>query len=207
MSTVHTGLWGSNIIMTMLLGIMAATGLSILLTSVFPKADMLAFGWRYAFGAGALLAIFALYLRSQAVESGFFEEAKEHHGTARTVTKRQLTIIAVRILMLSLLTNVLYYTWVSFASSFAISGKGMDPNAAYIATFAAVPGGTAPYLHTWLSSVQLGWVFSLYIVVLAIATLVTIRFIPETAGIEMNEIPLPGEEAAAGEPVRADMWS
>jgi len=291
------GLWGSSIMMTMLLGIMAATALSILLTSVFPKAEMLEYGWRYAFAAGALLAIFALYLRSQAAESGFFVEAKATHGSARTVTKRQLTIIAVRILMLSLLTNVLYYTWVSFASSFAISGKGMDPNGAYIATFAAqtlafialpfmgwlsdrigrrrqltiwavavivvvfpisailtsepwtlfvsqgisllvwaiqssihstimaeqaptearatsvgiwtsvgaaLSGGTAPYLYTWLSSMQLGWVFSLYIVVLAIATLVTIRFIPETAGIEMNEIPLPGEQASSDAAASAD---
>ena len=145
------GLWGSSIMMTMLLGIMAATALSILLTSVFPKAEMLEYGWRYAFAAGALLAIFALYLRSQAAESGFFVEAKATHGSARTVTKRQLTIIAVRILMLSLLTNVLYYTWVSFASSFTISGKGMDPNGAYIATFAAQTWRSLP-CRSWAGS-------------------------------------------------------
>jgi MHS family alpha-ketoglutarate permease-like MFS transporter len=63
----------------------------------------------------------------------------------------------------------------------------------------AVSGGTVPYLYTWLSSMGLGWMFSLYIVVLAVATLVAIRFIPETAGIEMNKVPLPGEDASSDE--------
>lgn len=125
--------------MTMLLGVMAATAMSILLTSIISEDDMSEFGWRIGFAIGAVLAIFALFLRRQAEESGFFEEAKAAAGTAsvRVITRRQLVIIAVRILMLSLLTNVLYYTWVNFSSSFAISGKGMVPNGAYIATFCA----------------------------------------------------------------------
>ncbi|OOL32312.1 MFS transporter [Rhodococcus rhodochrous] len=288
------GLWGSSIMMTMLLGVMAATAMSILLTSIISEDDMSEFGWRIGFAIGAVLAIFALFLRRQAEESGFFEEAKAAAGTAsvRVITRRQLVIIAVRILMLSLLTNVLYYTWVNFSSSFAISGKGMDPNGAYIATFcaqilafialpfwgrlsdrigrrkqlvlwavavivvvfpinwvltsapwtlfvsqgiallvwgiqssihstvmseqsptearatsvgiwtsvgAALSGGTAPYLYAWLNSMDVGWIFSAYIVVLALVTLVAIRFIPETAGLEMDRIPLPGEEKVSSE--------
>ncbi|WP_367403267.1 MFS transporter [Kocuria marina] len=289
------GLWGSAIMMTMLLGVMAATALSILLTTVFTEEEMISYGWRVGFAVGAVLAIFALYLRRSAAESGFFEEAKAAAGTAaaRVITRRQLIIIAARILALSLLTNVLYYTWVNFASSFAISGKGMDPNGAYIATFgaqllafvalpfwgrlsdrigrrkqlnlwaiavivvvfpmnwiltaepwtlfvsqglallvwgiqssihstimseqsptearatsvgiwtsvgAALSGGTAPYLYTWLNSMDMGWVFSAYIIVLAVVTLIAVRFIPETAGIEMDRIPLPGEGTAPATP-------
>lgn len=69
---------------------------------------------------------------------------------------------------------------------------------------AAISGGTAPYLYTWLNSMQLGWVFSLYIVVLAVATLVTIRFIPETVGLEMSEIPLPGDDTPSSEAKTVD---
>ena len=58
---------------------------------------------------------------------------------------------------------------------------------------AALTGGTAPYLNTWLTGQGLGWVFSVYIIVLGIITLITLKFTPETNGIEMDEIPLPGE--------------
>lgn len=35
------------------------------------------------------------------------------------------------------------------------------------------------------------WVFSVYIITLALVTLVTLRFIPEAAGLRMDKIPLP----------------
>jgi MHS family alpha-ketoglutarate permease-like MFS transporter len=46
---------------------------------------------------------------------------------------------------------------------------------------------------------DVGWIFSAYIVVLALVTLVAVRFIPETAGLEMDRIPLPGEEKVSSE--------
>jgi MHS family alpha-ketoglutarate permease-like MFS transporter len=58
---------------------------------------------------------------------------------------------------------------------------------------AALTGGTAPYLNTWLTGLGLEWVFSAYIIALAVVTLITLRFIPETAGVPMDEIPMPGE--------------
>lgn len=285
------GLWGSSIMFTATLGVMVATGLGALLTSTLPEQAMADWGWRVAFFIGFILAIFALFIRKEASESEYFKEAKaEENATApRPATKRQISIIAVRIVMLSLLTQVLYYTWMSFFASYAISSKGMDENGAYLASLgaqlialivlplwgalsdkigrkkqlaywalavmvivfpiswvltdepwtlfvaqggalivwamqasihptilaeqapttarstsvgvwssvgAALAGGTAPYLNTWLTANDLGWVFSVYIIVLGVATLVTLKFIPDITGLEMDKIPLPNDPQA-----------
>lgn len=283
------GLWGSSIMVTVTLGVMAATALGALLTSVLADDAMNSWGWRVAFGIGAVLAIFALFIRRQAEESQFFEEAKAEEDTsaARQISRKHLAIIALRIVLLTSLTMVLYYTWMSFFSAYAISSKGMAEQGAYLASLgaqviaiivlplwgalsdrigrkrqmqlwalavmvivfpvswiltdepwtlflaqsialvvwamqasihstvmaeqaptearstsvgvwssvgAALTGGTAPYLNTWLTGMGLEWVFSAYIIVLAIVTLITLRFTPETAGLTMDEIPLPGEK-------------
>lgn len=280
------GLWGSSIMFTITVGVMAATLLGIILTAVLGKTEMNEWGWRIAFGIGAALALIALVIRRGASESHHFTSSNQSgDGTVKqTFTRRQMTIIAVRILLLSLLTQVLYYTWMSFFAAYAISSKGMDANGAYIASFlaqaialitlpfwghlsdrigrkkqltawaiaviiivfpvswiitdapwslfvaqgmalivwamqssifstviaeqapteiratsvgvwasvaAALAGGTAPYLNTWLTSIGMGWVFSVYIITLALVTIVTLRFIPETAGLRMDQIPLP----------------
>lgn len=282
------GLWGSSIMFTVTLGVAAATALGALLTSVLAPDAMQDWGWRIAFGIGALLALFAIYIRRQSSESTYFIEAKieGEANAARQISRRQLAVIAIRIVLLSSLTMVLYYTWMSFFSAYAISSKGMDEQGAYLASLgaqaialialplwgalsdrigrrkqlmiwalavmvivfpiswiltdepwtlfvaqsialviwaiqasihstvlaeqaptevrstsvgvwssvgAALTGGTAPYLNTWLSSNDMGWVFSVYIIVLAIITLATLRFTPETAGLEIDKIPLPGE--------------
>lgn len=282
------GLWGSSIMFTVTLGVMAATALGALLTSLLAPEPMNDWGWRIAFGIGAVLALAALFVRRKAEESQFFEEVKEEPASARTqVSRKHLTIIAIRIVLLTSLTMVLYYTWMSFFSAYAISSKGMDENGAYLASLgaqiialialplwgalsdrigrkrqlkiwslavmvvvfpvswlltdepwtlfiaqslalivwaaqasihstvmaeqaptearstsvgvwssvgAALTGGTAPYLNTWLTGQGLEWVFSVYIIALAVVTLITLRFIPETAGVPMDEIPMPGDD-------------
>lgn len=283
------GLWGSSIMVTITIGVMAATGLAAILTSVLPEDAMDSWGWRIAFGIGAVLALFALLVRRKAEESEIFEEGKmsDAQSTAPRASRRQLAVIALRIVLLSALTMVLYYSWVSFFSAYAISSKGMAEQGAFIASLgaqaiaivvlplwgafsdrigrkrqlklwslavmvivfpvsliltdepwslfvaqsialivwamqasihstvlaeqaptearstsvgvwssvgAALTGGTAPYLNTWLTSINLEWVFSVYIIALAILTLITLRFTPETAFTSMDEIPLPGED-------------
>lgn len=285
------GLYGSFIMMTVTIGVMSATALGVLTTSVFTKEQMTEWGWRIPFLLGALLAIVALVIRSRAQESPVYEEARLEDGNENTApivtaTKKQLAIIALRIVILTSLGQVMFYTWKSFFSSYAIDQKGMDPNGAYLASLgaqaiglialplwamfsdkfgrkktvslgalgvivvafpvswilgeqpwtlfvaqgialivwailssiyatlspelaptaararsvgvwssvsAALIGGTAPYLNTWLSDIGLGWVFTLYMMFIALVTLITVRFIPETVGLDMNEIPLPGE--------------
>lgn len=51
------------------------------------------------------------------------------------------------------------------------------------ATSGAVFGGTAPYLNTWLASVQMHWTFILYMIVLCLISTIVILRMPETKGI------------------------
>ncbi|MDR8018386.1 MFS transporter [Nesterenkonia aerolata] len=52
----------------------------------------------------------------------------------------------------------------------------------------AVFGGSAPYLNQLAQSVEMPWLSSVYIVVLCLVTVVAIRKLPETRGIDLNSV-------------------
>jgi MFS transporter, MHS family, alpha-ketoglutarate permease len=136
----HRGLWSSSVFISVTIGVMGATFVGILLTALFTETDMMAFGWRIGFVVGALLGIYALYLRRAADESPVFEEAGEKKSEAASPSKlsaRQVWSIVAKVVLLSAASNAAYYTWVTFAPSFAISGHGMDPNGAFTASILA----------------------------------------------------------------------
>jgi MFS transporter, MHS family, alpha-ketoglutarate permease len=54
------------------------------------------------------------------------------------------------------------------------------------ATSAAIFGGTAPYLNTWLASIGVHWMFVGYMVLLCLTTMVVVLFMPETRGRELR---------------------
>ncbi len=62
---------------------------------------------------------------------------------------------------------------------------------------AAVFGGTAPYLNTWLTSIGLSWVYMAYVVALGAMACAGALLIRETRGIELNQIADPTGAAAA----------
>ncbi|MHA6694934.1 MFS transporter [Homoserinimonas sp. A520] len=135
----HRGLWSSSVFISVTIGVMGATFVGILLTALFTETDMMAFGWRIGFVFGALLGIYALYLRRAADESPVFEEAGEKSEAAAPskLSARQVWTIVAKVVLLSAASNAAYYTWVTFAPSFAISGHGMDPNGAFTASILA----------------------------------------------------------------------
>jgi len=63
------GLWGSSVFVCLVLGSVLAYGVSAGLTASATPAWMGSWGWRIAFLIGALLALYALYLRRGMVES------------------------------------------------------------------------------------------------------------------------------------------
>lgn len=52
----------------------------------------------------------------------------------------------------------------------------------------AVFGGTAPYLNTWLASIDLGWVFNAWIMALGVLVIIGSIVIRETKGIDLREL-------------------
>jgi MFS transporter, MHS family, alpha-ketoglutarate permease len=265
-------------------GSMLATGLGAILTSVYTQEEMMAFGWRIPFFAGAVVGLYAIYIRLRMTESEVFESQAKRELTdphqdsyaRRLWNQRKAVLILSGISMSGI---VIFYTWFVFAPSYAISAHGMEPNAALIAgllgqavflvatplmglladrigrrpvgmifgigflVFAiplelmlnsnplslfltmsiaslllaatcgvlgavltelvptdvratlvgisyagagAIFGGTAPYLNTWLSSIDMHMVFVLYMMLLALVTTIVFVRMPETKGVDIS---------------------
>lgn len=130
------GLWSSSVFVSVTIGVMLATALAAVLTSVLGEEAMNAHGWRIGFAIGGLLGIYALFLRRSAEESDVFEAEQSTQTTSRKLSRREIFIVARNIVMLAAATNVTYYTWVTFAPSTAIAG-GMDASGAYWASLFA----------------------------------------------------------------------
>lgn len=130
------GLWSSSVFVSVTLGVMAATGLAAVLTSMFGDQAMNEYGWRVGFYIGGVLGVYALFLRRHAEESDVFEEKRDSAAPPKKLSRRELFIIGRNIVMLSAASNVTYYTWVTFAPSTAIA-RGMDATGAYWASLIA----------------------------------------------------------------------
>lgn len=284
------GFWSSSVFVSVTVGVLAATALAAVLTSWLGKEAMEAWGWRVGFALGALLGVYALFLRRSASESDVFEH-RAAQSDGLKVTRRQAWLIARNIVMIAAASNATYYTWVTFAPATAIATKGMDPSGAYLASLGAqlicllwlplcgwlsdrygrkpvvmafglgvalavfpvshivtdqpwtlfvaqligllvwgllaaifpvvlaeqVPtgaramgvgfisslsvavfGGTAPYINTWLGAHGLEWVYTVYVGALGLMAFAGGLLIKETAGMELNDIHLPGEPANSG---------
>lgn len=136
------GLWSSSVYMAVTVGVMAATAIAAGLSSLLSKTDMMSWGWRIGFVLGGVLGIFALWMRRTAIETEVFEteRAQEDAGTATTqpgLTRRQVAVIALRIVTMSVGINVGYYTWVTFMPSVAISQHGMNATGAFAMSLVA----------------------------------------------------------------------
>lgn len=281
------GLWSSSVYISVMIGVMAATGLAALLTAMLSPEQMSDWGWRIGFGLGSVLGIYALYLRRSAVETETFENIELDREAVEAGEKDRKPVTVMQVIRMSLLViglsagmNVVYYTWVTFAPATAIAVRGMDPSGAFFASLLAqaailgllplsgmmsdkygrkfnmivfavlvaiavfpldailtdepwtlfvsqgiglaiwtigvamypaliaelVPariravgvsvvtslsvaifGGTAPYLNTWLASMDAGWLFRIYVIVLAAITVVAALIMRETKGIDLTK--------------------
>jgi MHS family alpha-ketoglutarate permease-like MFS transporter len=52
----------------------------------------------------------------------------------------------------------------------------------------ALFGGTAPYLNTWFNSLQLGWAFNIYIIVICLISAAVVWRWKETKGIDLRDV-------------------
>lgn len=276
------GLWTSSVYVSVIIGVMLATGVAALLTGVLAAEQMQNWGWRIGFGLGALLGVYVLFLRRQAHETDAFESIqKAEHSTAaiEPITRVKILKMSLLVIVLNAAMNVWYYTWIAFAPAMVIAQYKMDPNGAFIASLLAqactviflpifgmlsdrfgrrpmvitfallvavmgVPitsiltnqpwtlfvaqslallvwtvgvghypalmaeliparvravgvsiltslaigifGGTAPYLMSWVQSINAGWMFSAYQTVLAVITIIAALMMKETKGIDLK---------------------
>ncbi|WP_125616900.1 MFS transporter [Specibacter cremeus] len=275
------GLWSTLIYTSGTAGILFGTLLGAVMTTFLSKADMQAWGWRVPFAIGAVLGLYALFMRARLHESDIFtgEDAKAKRAAIwpQIVRYRKQ---ALQVIGLTVGLTVIYYIWGVVAPSYAATSLHMDRGAAlwagvignvvfiaalpfwgklsdrigrkkvllcgaigtavlhfpmtwllkdspwelavsmsvmlvFIAASAsivpavyaelfptsirtvgvgvpysicvAVFGGTAPYLQTWLGSINLATMFSVYAVVLLLVSAAVIFTIPETRGKDLTE--------------------
>ncbi|MFC9839856.1 MFS transporter [Rhodococcus sp. NPDC127530] len=274
------GMWGSVAFIAIFGGSVLAYTVGGVVTSSLSDTAVGQWGWRIPFLIGALLALFALYLRRSMEESDVFDAAQKEDDQPGIPRRAVVRAILLMIGMTSGITAA-HYTWTSYISTYAITQQGMNPDTAYwmlviaqlialvslpflgllsdkigrrpmlgafavlmfalqlpltmmitsdgwtllVATTAAllivaVPasilsstlsesfptrlrtqaigfaysfsvavfGGTAPYLNQLLLGLDLGWVFGVYIMVLAVLTGVACLFMKETKGIRLEDV-------------------
>lgn len=273
------GLWSSTMFIALIMGSLLATIVALALNAFLPTGAMEVYGWRIPFLLGALLGVYAIFLRKGLTEPEIFNAAAtdDHHGikqsTWGSIWENRSAVVTV--IGLTAGPTVSYNTWVSGATSYSINFKHMAANGAlwalliaciiYIvvqplwgmlsdrigrkpnlligaglavllafplvqliqgefwqlavamsvsmfvlaawtsiapavyaelfptrirATGMAIPyslavavfGGTAPYLQNWLASLDRMDIFSGYLALLNLLTVVTILFMPETRG-------------------------
>lgn len=134
------GFWASSVYISVILGVMLATGVAAALSAVLTKEDMGEWGWRVGFGLGALLGIYALFMRRKAVETDTFKSLNakaQSDAPTQKLSKRTILRFSLLVIALNAGMNVWYYIWVAFAPAMAISAYGMDPKGAYTSSLIA----------------------------------------------------------------------
>jgi MHS family alpha-ketoglutarate permease-like MFS transporter len=130
------GQWGSIVFVAIFGGSVLAYVVGGGVTSVLGAAGVAQWGWRIPFLLGAVLALAALYLRRGMEESDVFE-AKAAAAEVAPIPRK--TVIRAVLLMIAMTSGITaaHYTWTSYASTFAITQRGMDPQTAYWASVIA----------------------------------------------------------------------
>lgn len=135
------GLWSSTLAMGVLVGSMLASGLGWALTTGLGAEAMTEWGWRVPFAIGAVLAIVVLVLRRTMMETEQFEQQLAPEAEAAPpltrVERRSLWWASVRVFWFVAAITIVFYTWLTAASSLAQTQHGMDPAAALASSFAA----------------------------------------------------------------------
>ena len=130
------GQWGSIVFVAIFGGSVLAYVVGGGVTSILGSAGVAQWGWRIPFLLGAVLALAALYLRRGMEESDVFEAKAAAPEVAPIPRKTVIRAVLLMIAMTSGITAA-HYTWTSYASTFAITQRGMDPQTAYWASVIA----------------------------------------------------------------------
>ncbi|KFF60260.1 MFS transporter [Cryobacterium sp. MLB-32] len=135
------GLWGSVVFVAIFGGSVLAYAVAGGVTTVLSTSSVAEWGWRIPFVLGALLALAALYMRRNMEESEVFHAHKSAAQPAPAVrAKRSGSQVTRAILLMIAMTSGItaaHYTWTSYASTYAITEKGMNPDTAFWVTMVA----------------------------------------------------------------------
>jgi MHS family alpha-ketoglutarate permease-like MFS transporter len=135
------GYYSSYQYVTLIAGQLVALAVQIVLQQVLTPAEMADWGWRIAFGIGALGALIVLWLRRGMDESASFEAAKkaDRHGTNGTIRElarhpREFALV----LGLTMGGTLFFYTYTTYLQKFMVNTSGISKPAAAWINFCAL---------------------------------------------------------------------
>ncbi len=125
------GLWASLIYFSGTIGIMVGTLIGAVLSTMLSEEQMSSFGWRIPFLIGAVIGLFALYMRSKLEESEVFEDAKVAPEQDAVVVGmftqlRRNWRQATKVIGLTVGLTVVYYVWGVATPAYAINTLGIE---------------------------------------------------------------------------------
>ncbi len=130
------GFWSSAIYVTGTFGLLLGLALGKILEASLSKADMAAYGWRIPFALGALMGLFALWIRTRMEESEVFEEEKESHDIRKEnvfLASLKHWRTGIKVIGMTMGLTITYYVW----------SVAMQPYAVKVLKFSQGDGFTA----------------------------------------------------------------
>lgn len=131
----HRGFWSSFQYVTLVMGHLLALAILILLQWVFLSDEQLrAWGWRIPFAIGAVLAVVALWLRRNMVETEAFVRTHQPGvvtpapGTLRVLMQHPRAVFTV--IGLTMGGTLAFYTYTTYMHKFLVNSAGMDTRTA-----------------------------------------------------------------------------
>ena len=135
------GFWSSAIYFSATAGIVFATVMGAILSSLIDNQAMASYGWRVPFVVGAILGLYSLIMRLRMPESETFEAHKAHEGAAGKTSLWPSVVQhwreALQVIGLTVGLTIVFYTWNVSAPSMAINVHEVDPSEALWAGTAA----------------------------------------------------------------------
>ncbi len=118
-------------------GLLVGLGLGLLLQAVLTKEQMGDFGWRIPFVVGAVLGLFALFIRSRMDESEVFESGKSDAAAMKVSVWRDLAAHwkpALQVIGMTVGLTITYYIWSVSIAAVAQKSLGYSAEQAFEAS-------------------------------------------------------------------------
>ncbi|HTE55203.1 MAG TPA: MFS transporter [Kofleriaceae bacterium] len=132
------GFYGSFFYLSGAVGTLSATALAAVLLATLGPAALAEWGWRIPFLAGAVLALYGLYLRRALDETDVYRAGGERRVARPTVEAiRRYPRESLRVVGFTVGATAAYYTFAVYLPSYAIDAVGVPAAGARWASFAA----------------------------------------------------------------------
>ncbi|WP_343700483.1 MFS transporter [Chitinophaga sp.] len=146
------GFFSSFQYVTMIGGQLLALGIQLVLQKIFMTPEQLSeWGWRIPFVIGAVLALVALYLRTNMHESATLEGKKKERGSVMVLVKKYPKAV-ITVVGLTLGGTIAFYTYTTYMQKFLVNTVKLSKEDSTVITFSLmlIYAGMQP-LFGWLS--------------------------------------------------------